>query len=438
MGEWFADLQRHMAQHFDAVRERIVGKPDISTNIFQTVIQQLAVLYDRPPIIHHEDEVAAALATSLLAEAGWWSLGTHNQRFTLGLRENFIRPTLTSKGLLLRLVDTTTVVVEASPEEPDVPVKITEARIRCMDNVDGWYWDMFDISDPEFPTYKVIRAQDGEDVTLSMLGSDVYPAEFILADGTPILPYALYHAERTGKVFDWRTGIEAVEGTLTNAVLWSWWIHCVRDSSWAQRYGVDVRPQGSGIAGAGSSATSSVTTDPSSVMLFSSDGDKATLSQWNPAADPLTLGQALSDFEQRILVHFGLSPADVVRNQNAQSGYAISLRKGAVREAQRRMIPQFERGDKELLRIISALTSGAIPADGWGITYQGQPKSLEEVKAELEKHQTLIAAGLESKVDAYLDIHPGISRDQAVDDLRRINMENLSLNVSPRQARVRS
>ncbi len=429
-GEWFGDLQRHTAQHFDPVRERIVGKPDISTNVFRSVVDQLAVLYDRPPVLHHEDNPAAAeTAAMLLADAGWWSLASRLQRFVLGLRECFVRPTLTPRGLLIRLVTPDCVHAEASPEEPDLPVKLTEARLRNVEGEDGWYWDQFDLSDPADPVYRVVRARDDEDVTALVLGRDVSGASypFRLSDGSPVLPYATYHAVRSGELWNWMDGIEAVEGTLTIAVLWSWWIHAVRDTAWAQRWSLDAQLRGAAASGSGLATASAVTTDPSSVMQFRSDGDRASLGQWNPPVDPLTLGTAIAEFEQRLLVHFGLSPADVQRSEQAQSGYALSLRRDAVRQAQRRYVAQFQRGDLQLLRIVSALTQGGIPEDGWSLTYPGQPESVEEIHASLERHQMLIEAGLESKVDAYMDLHPGVSREQATEALKRIAEETRAL-----------
>lgn len=426
-GEWFDDLRGHMSQHFNALRERMVGKPDMSCNLFESTITSLSMLYSRPPTIVHADQGAADRISMLLADAGWQSLGARNQEYTLAMNESFIRPTLTPKGLLLRVVTPDMITAEADPDEPDVPVKITEARVRTINGEQDWYWDVFDIRDQFNPIHRIVRAKDGEDFTQAILGTTEYPNQYILKDGTPVLPYAIYHAKRTGKLFNWRDGVEAVEGTLTNAVLWSWWVHNVRDACWAQKWGMDIQPAGANSTGSGHASANTVVTDPSSVQLFRSDGDRASVGQWGPAVDPLTLGTSLAEFEQRLLVHFGLSPADLQQSSAGQSGYAISLKRSAVREAQRRFAPQFERGDQQLIRIISAITKGSpleIPADGYTVNYPGLPQSIDEMQAEQNKHNILIEAGLESVVDSYMALHPGVSREVAVAALQRIKQEN--------------
>lgn len=431
-GEWQDDLQRHMSQNFDPIRERVVGRPDISTNLLESVTSQLSALYDEQPVLAHEDEDAAALMSSLLADAGWASIGSTYQQVTLGVRECHLRPTLGPKGVVLRIVTPDVVDAEASPDDPDMPILLTEARVRDLGAGQEWYWDRFDLRDLERPTYRVIRARDGVDLTAEILGSLDYPAAFRLGDGTPILPYATYHARRTGRLYNWRTGIETVEGTLTAAVLWSWWLHSVRDSAWAQRWTMDAALRGGSVTGRGAGAAATVSTDPSSVMQFRSDGERASIGQWNPPVDPLTLGTAVAEFEQRLLVHYDLSPADVqARTSTPTSGLSISLRREAVRRVQGKVQPEFRRGDLQMLRIIAAATHDApapLPAEGWSIDYPGQPRSAEEIASTLGRHTMLIEAGLESRVDAYLDLHPGISREQAVEQLHRIADENRTLS----------
>lgn len=436
-GSWFLDLQQHMSEHFDPVRERIVGRPDISTNLFASITEQLAVLYDRKPILGHEDKDAVAFVDGLLTEAGWWSLGTRLQQYTIGLRECFQRPTWTSKGLLLRTVTPDAVDAEGSPECPDEPWLLTEARVRSIEGKPQWYWDRFDIRDPERPIYQILRAKDGEDVSPLVLGDAAGTYPFRGESGEPLIPYATYHAQRTNDLWSWRRLAEAVDGTLTVAVLWSWWVHLVRDTSWAQRWTINAALRGASTKGSGASTSASVTTDPSSVMQFMSDSDfPAAIGQWSPPTDPLTVGTALAEYESRMLMHFGLTPADVQRSESASSGYSISLRRDAVRAMQRRFIPQFERGDKQLLRIISCLgrmqpdgsPTVKIPEDGWSITYPGQPESAEEMEARLAKWERLTAAGLASRVDAYMAHYPNVDRDQALDALRRIADENRALS----------
>jgi hypothetical protein len=82
-GRWLQDLELHMGQHFDPVRERIVGKPDVGTNAMRSIIRQLSVLYDRGVVARHDSEQAEAMAAMVMADAGWAAIGTQVQRMTL-------------------------------------------------------------------------------------------------------------------------------------------------------------------------------------------------------------------------------------------------------------------------------------------------------------------------------------------------------------------
>lgn len=424
-GRWFPDLEDHLAQHFDREREVIVGKPDLSTNVLKSVVTQLAVLYDRGAVLGHMDDAGREHTAELLRAAGWSSIGTRLQRMVLGLRESFLRPTLTPKGLLLRLVTPDMVYAEADPEAPDEPVRIWEARVRCLPGEhDRWFWDHFDASTA---TAAIIDPKTGDDVTAAFLGEQGdYP--YRLRDGSPILPYATYHAERSTELWSWSDGVEAVEGTLTIAVLWSWWIHTVRDSSWAQRYTVDAHLRGGAVGGDGHATSAMISTDPSSVMQFRSDGDKPEIGQWAPPVDPETLGTALHKFERRLLVHFGLSPGDIQAESinPRESGIALAIKRESVRQAQDRYEPQFRRGDLQMLRILSTMDP-AVPEDGWSITYPGPRRTIDEIRQIVERAEIAQRAGLASPVDAYLELHPDVTREQAVVALRRIADETRTL-----------
>ena len=40
-----------------------------------------------------------------------------------------------------------------------------------------------------------------------------------------------------------------------------------------------------------------------------------------------------------------------------------------------------------------------------------------------------IQAGIMSKVDAYMELHPGMSRERAIDELDRIRRESIAFNT---------
>jgi len=442
-GQWEHDLERHLSDHFDPIRKHVQGKPDMSTNVFRSVVNQLSKLYSRPPTVHVPDEVTEEQAEPFLTEvdeAGWWQMATRLQRLTIGLRECLVRPSWSEEGgLMFRIVTPDMVYAEASANRPDQPNYVVEARPRIIEGEEEWTWDVADLRDLDNPYFRVYLAKssdDYEDITADVLGDTFEGAAYPFRDeeGEPVMPYVLYHAQRTGELWDTYEGMEMVEGSLTISVLWTYWLHNTRDCAWAQKWTIDAFLRGTSKKGKKKdySDHSAVTTDPSSVMQFRTDGQTSgSIGQWNPPVDPKTLGDAIADFESRLSVHFDIGPNDFERTGQAESGYAISIKRDAVREAQRQFEPQFNRGDSMLLTLSAivlnasdSLEGGDVEEAGYSLTYPGLPKTAAEIEVDLTKHEKLRALGLESLVDAYMDLHPGVTREKAIEELLRIKEED--------------
>ena len=91
-GHWQRDLEQHMLECFSGLRASEIGRPDLSRNLFRTVVTQIAALYTQQPIVTNEegDEVIEGLRAEL-AEAVLWQLEQRNQRYQIGMRESVIR-----------------------------------------------------------------------------------------------------------------------------------------------------------------------------------------------------------------------------------------------------------------------------------------------------------------------------------------------------------
>ncbi len=160
-GAWEADLINMIGQHFDAVRSFSAGRPDMSTNLMDSVIRQLAALYTEPPLVTNPDggQPAEALIDGV-AEAGWWQMATRNQRYVLGMRESLAIPVWveSQKRIMFRLVVPSEVYAEAPPDDPDHPSYIVEARVREWPAGSGkevWTWDVVDLRG-DTPEFKVV------------------------------------------------------------------------------------------------------------------------------------------------------------------------------------------------------------------------------------------------------------------------------------------
>ena len=420
------------------MRLRSWGSPDNTKNVFRNVVSQLSTLYDRPGVISHATAGASDALSEIVDGAGLWQLAGRLQQITVGMREGLYRLSVSvgedgAPAVSIRIVPPDMVTATASPDAPDQPTSIKEYRLRNTGEEVEWTIDALSIEG--VPTYRVLSEDGGEDLSGIFLGTpgglvgDAYPYRL---EGRPCLPYILYHAARTGHLFDPFEGSELVEGSLTVAVLWTFWRHCVRDASWPQRYAVGVRPAGGSLTEVNKNMAY-IPTDPASLLNFEPSTDaNPILGQFNAGADPVALGEAIRAYAADLSMDFGISETDLARlGGSPRSGYAISLSREGVRGAQRRAEPQFRRGDIETLSKISAFTNaatgGRLPESGWMVSYPGVPLSTDEKAQAVNEWKSLAEMGVASQVDLYMLIHH-VSRETATRELERIAGERRRFN----------
>lgn len=411
-GCWLEDLERAIVNEVGEARAEHWGTPDLTKNIARSVIVQLSITYDRAPIIQHDDPAAVEQMEALLEGAGAWSIAGRMQRLCIAQRECALHMRSIDGVLTIQVVPADVLWAEAWPEAPDEPHTFRWYRRRPDWREDGdgevWTVDVWSIKDPENPVYRIESNEDEPvDLTVHYLGAEFSGAAYPVVDGgRPVLPWVLYHAERTGKLWDAFEGIELFEGALKVALFWTFWGHIVKDASFPLKYAVN------GVLG-GTTASEHgpfVDVDPS-VLLFVDPkvpGTPVSLGQFQAGGDPQELGTAIRDYSADLAVDFGISPSDIQRGGgDARSGYAIFLTREGVRAAQRRLDPQFRRGDKRMLSVAAAVhnsdpdAEGTLPTTGWDITHRGLPLSIEERKALMEESAAQIQAGIMSKVDLY-------------------------------------
>ena len=135
-------------------------------------------------------------------------------------------------------------------------------------------------------------------------------------------------------------------------------------------------------------------------------------------------------YEKRILTLAGLQPPDVTRQEaDIRSGYSLAVARDSVREFQRTFEPQFRKGDSLTLALIATLLNRATgtsyseePRD-YRVQYRGLPRSPAEQAAQLTELSARMAAGLVGPVSAYMEIHPGVMRDEALNAIAHGRLE---------------
>ena len=281
------------------------------------------------------DDAALEVMGHTLAEAGLWQLQQGTNRLAYGIRESFLRadavrpPGQETATVAYRLVPPDMVQAYASPDTPDEPDLLFEARLRRYAGKQCWTWDVVDLRDLDAPKYRIFLADSaGEDPDTVMhdateitedvlgesmraLGADAPPGNWLWwADGVPIWPYPIYHAQRTGKLFDELRFIEMFHATVMVGAYYSFWGMAVRDGSYPIRtlYG---SVKGVGVRGDDVTTRRTATIAPGVVLeLDSPDGGISSpqIDQWGPAIDPERLQMAISEYEKRAMIDAGLSP----------------------------------------------------------------------------------------------------------------------------------
>lgn len=449
-GDWRELLEDAIRLHLGSTRARAMGPVDMSSNVLRAVSTQLAVMYDRAPTVTNPGaaDAAAPLVASgsgLLDLAGTWQVMAHIQRAVIGLNDALVAVEASAEGPpLLRYVSPAMVTATAAPAEPDAPTTVRELRLRSHPETGEylWAWDVWDAS-PDAPRFYIeaataeatditawyARGVDGEPLAGAQEG-EAYP--YRDGSGRPVLPYVLYHAQRAPRLFSPMSNRELCEGSLSAAVGWSFWAHCLKDASWPQRYAINCLPAGLAVTDTEGGRRNSVVTDPATVLLMdvATEGEgQPAVGQWSAGSDPGKLAECLMQYEARLATHFGVSPSDIQREGGTpRSGYAISISQSGKREAQQRYEPNFRRGDLRLISTIATVLNSAqgssYPESGYEITYSGVPRSPQERDSARRHVLELLDAGLIDRVEALIQLNPGLTRAEAttrIDAIRRVN-----------------
>ena len=441
-GRWEDELQEELKRRIGTTRASGMSSADMSSNVLQSVCTQLAVLYDGTVTIN-DDGLAG-----VVQRAGLWQLMAYVQRMCIGLNEGIVAIRATSGDLpQFRYVSPGYVVARSRPDEPDVPVALKELRLKEHPETGElmWVWECWDAS-PGRPSFHIEAAGgDGGDITrlfaevdgapVDALVGDAYPYRY--SDGTPLLPYTVYHHQRSPFLFNAYHNAELVAASLAAAVGWSLYFHALQAASWPQRYMIGCSPAG---VGAGDSQRAQIVTDPATVLHLKADedspGGQPVVGQWAAGSDPSMIADSLTKYEARLAASFGISPSDVQRmgGSAARSGYAISISHSGKRSFQQKLRPNFERGDLDLLSktaaILNRATGSNYPEDGLTISYQPVPRTEQELEAIRRHVLELLAAGLIDRVEAIMQLHPALSRTEA--EQRARDIQALNITTAPR------
>lgn len=447
IGAWAQDLEDELGRHLPMDRREAWGPADLSSNPFEQITRQLAVLYsDAPSVTNINGDINALVARDgIVTRAGLWPLMQRVQQMVIGVRESFVRIDVNPitdpyPGIQYRLVTPDFVYCESNPDIPDRPNYYCEYRLRrTHGHKYTWVADIFDLRDINDPMFGMFEINSdgtvGRDVSEDFMGTPAQRgATYVYRDskGRPFIPVVLYHAEKTGFLWDTYNGSQMVYGSLTSAVLYTMFVHCVRDCAWAQKYVAGLSVAGLSQVDQDSIARrSSIATDPSSILVFTQDPDASgqpLVGSFTNPTNPSELLESISKYEMRVALAAGLNPADISRQSgDPRSGYALAISRTGQREAQKKFAPTFRMGDEELLTKTAILANTflgtKLPEDGYRVSYHSMPLTPDEIRAQREDIIAKLQAGLISPVTAVTMMYDDMDINEAREYLLQIRRE---------------
>lgn len=323
---------------------------DMSSNPYAQGWGQLSALYDDEPDVlgPHPDVIES------VAESGWWALMQRGQRDTLGL------------GELLQLCDLDD---DGQPSThtiwPDLAqVDVDPRRPRVLRAVHWWEADPGDSSrwiqwhiqhrdaSGKIDARYWSTDENGKDVDRGA-GREGYP--WIGPDG-PVMPVVLRHRSRTGHTWDPHSYAETVDGALQLGLLYTSYVHALRQASWLQRYMIDVQPV---VSEKPDGQSSEVEADPAVVVALerTETGQNPQAGQWQ---NPVNLEQLIGSiriYERRLIEQMAGGVEVTRESSDIRSGYSLAVGREERLIQQRRFAPTFRAADRQALQIWSALLS---------------------------------------------------------------------------------
>ena len=178
---------------------------------------------------------------------------------------------------------------------------------------------------------------------------------------------------------------------------------------------------------------------PGTMLFTQTDPPEAngTIHQINNSGALQSLNQGVASYQESQNSRFGIS-FNVQRNQaNPTSAAALSISLSEKRERAEIVTPFFRSRDLRVLEIAASLAYLAggsdWPGTGWTIEYRRIPKSPDEQAAERDQLTWEVSQGFISRVDAYLRLHPGLSREEAILRLRQVAADENQISANPLQ-----
>jgi len=423
----------HMKTHVDPVRLARFGPPDTSTN----PLVQIGLSVSTPGHYgQHPALVGDASGKLSAAMAPLWPRAQYREflAYCLGSCAQHVA-TGADGALIYRIVPPCDLWADADPDDPTRPVVMRWLRVREVGGEPAYTWDVWDISGsaPRFAIHVAERGgQMGLDITATVAPhlAGTYP--WVTSTGRAFIPWSIDRSRDDGSMWNWRIGRGAAVGSLNTMMLGTATNRTALNATGGIVILVDA-----------TLSTASTTMSPSaSQSIEVNPGDIVHAKRDHPDVQPMvseigevdtldSLSAYTDRYATRVVTSMGISPSDAVRvGANPMSGVAIHLTNQGKRDEQYRRNPLCQVCDLATIGHVAVLLG--LDADGVGIVYHEIPKSPDEDRAEREGQEWAVDQGYKSKIDVMIERNPGMTRDQAIAELRRIRADEEAIAAPAR------
>lgn len=319
-----------------------------------------------------------------------------------------------------------------APEDPTEPIAMRRLRVRKIEGAAVYCWDIWDVSDAADPKWGIYQAhrggEIGADVTALATGydslrGDAYPWRD--PSGRAYLPWAIHRSWDVGDLWNWQRGRSVARGTLQAMMLFSACNRAALNATGKVALIFNAKPLTSTIRGTDDGiSTMTLDAEPGDLVYHVplETGVQPSVTEIGEVGTLPALQSYAMAYSAQLAADMGITPTDAVRaGANPMSGSAIHLTNETKRLEQRRRGPLCRRADLRTIRQACYLV-GIDPA-GTGIIYHEIGKGPDEERAEREDQEWALKNGLMSQSDVMMARNPGMSREDAVTELARIQRE---------------
>lgn len=430
-------LDGYMRDHVGIGRLSRWGPPNTAFNALSSICHALST----PGHYSQAPDILGASASELAEVMEMvWSQHQWAEYLTYALGASAVLVESDGAGVAARVVPPHHLWATTKPGRPGEVQVMRHLQVREIRGELRYTWDVWDIRDPEAPTFRVMLAAGdgamGEEVT-----GEVFPAGDLDAlaaypwrrpDGSPYMPWSIHRSWDVGDLWNWQRGRGVARGTLHVMMLWSAADRCALNATGKVTLVFGGTPLGVEQRRGPYPGETAMTldVDPGDMVFIApmEGGGQMSATEIGEVETLPALMEYVRMAAGQLATDIGITPSDsMAKSAGPESGEAISLRNATKRLEQRRRNPLCRVADLATLRHVCWLLG--LDDAGLGVVYHEIPLSPEEEREARTSMEWERTQGMVSSVDLLMMRRPGMQREQAVAELRRVRAEERALSA---------